>query len=119
MCIAGSGQRSRLRIADFKLWPGKTLKLRFVDESDKAVPEVYVGIQSWRDSRSLYNNQHPNVIDSKIPVKANKNGVYVWTWAPDDSVEYYFSKEGYRYVRESFVADGRQHEVRLAHGNDD
>jgi len=105
--------------ADFKLRPGKSLRLRFVDESGKAVPKVYVGIQSWHgSSRSLYNNQHPNVLDSKIPVNADKSGVYLWTWAPGEEVQYYFQKDGYNWASGSFVADGQEHEVRMSRGNE-
>jgi hypothetical protein len=100
---------------NFQLKPGKTLRLRFVDDSGNPVPEVSVGIAGWRDGKSLYNHQHPNVLDAKIPVKADRNGVYEWRWAPPDEVEYNFQKEGYEYVRDQpHTADGGLHEVRLA-----
>jgi len=104
--------------ADFKLQPGKTLRLRFRDESGKPVPEVGVGIDGWRDSKSLYNNKHPNLLDTRIPEKADKNGVYQWTWAPDDQVRYNFGKEGYNYTSEPFIADGVEHEVKLSRGTE-
>jgi uncharacterized GH25 family protein len=100
---------------DFQLKPGKTLRLRFVDNSGKPVPEVYVGINGWRGGKSLYNEKHPNVLDTKIPRQADKNGLYEWTWAPEDAVEYGFGKEGYRTIEDqSIIADGRDHEIRLS-----
>jgi protocatechuate 3,4-dioxygenase beta subunit len=99
---------------DFQLKPGKTLRLLFVDDSGKPVPEVGVGIAGWRGGKSLYNHKHPNVLDTRIPTKADKNGIYEWSWAPPDQVEYSFGKEGYRYVRnEPYTADGTEHEVKL------
>jgi protocatechuate 3,4-dioxygenase beta subunit len=100
---------------DFQLKPGKTLRLRFVDAAGKPVPEVGVGIAGWRGGKSLYNHRHPNVLDTKIPVVADKNGVYQWTWAPSDQVQYYFGKQGYQYVEsEPYTADGATHEIKLA-----
>ena len=100
--------------ADFQLEPGKTLRLRFVDDSGKPVPEVSVGIEGWRGGKSLYNHRHPNVLTTKIPVKADKNGVYEWKWAPHDQVEYNFGKEGYRPIEaDAYRADGQEHEVEL------
>lgn len=100
---------------DFQLKPGKTLRLRFVDDSGKPVPEVSVGIAGWRGGKSLYTHKHPNVLDTKIPAQADKNGVYEWTWAPPDQVEYSFGKQGYQFVRnQPYSADGVAHEVRLS-----
>lgn len=99
---------------DFQLRPGKTLILRFVDESGKAVPGVFVGIVGWRGAKSLYNHRHPNVLDTKIPVKADKRGVYKWKWAPHDQVKYSIGKEGLRSVEATtYTADGQEHEVQL------
>ena len=99
---------------DFQLKPGKTLRLLFVDDSGKPVPEVGVVIAGWRDGKSLYNHKHPNVLGTRIPTKADKNGIYEWSWAPADQVEYAFGKGGYRDVwNEPYTADGTEHEVKL------
>lgn len=82
--------------ADIELRPGKKLRLRFVDREGKAIPGVGVGIEGWRGGKALYNHRHPNVLDTKIPVSADENGVYEWAWAPEDAVTFYFYKEGYR-----------------------
>lgn len=75
---------------DFKLALGKTLRLRFVDFAGQPVPNVFVQIAKWRGGESLYNFKHPNVLDTKIPHAADANGIYEWTWAPDDAVTYHF-----------------------------
>ena len=72
---------------DFKLKPGKVMRLRFINESDEPVPGVSVQIVGWRGGKRLYNHKHPNVLDTKIPIKADENGVWEWTWAPDDPVK--------------------------------
>ncbi len=64
---------------DFQLKPGKTIRLQFVDSDGKSIPGVYVKIEGWRGGKSLYNIKHPNVHDTKIPDKADKNGVWEWT----------------------------------------
>ena len=75
---------------DFQLKPGKRLRVRFVDATGKPLPNVEARIQRWQGKESLYNVKHPNVIESAIPRQA-KDGVYEWTWAPDDAVTYRFT----------------------------
>jgi hypothetical protein len=100
--------------ADFQLKPGKRILIRFVDRSGSPVPEVYVGIEGWRGGKSLYNHKHPNVLDTKIPRQADKNGVYEWTWAPDDSVTYSYYKEGYRSLRGESLNAGHEYKITLS-----
>ncbi|HEY2250348.1 MAG TPA: carboxypeptidase-like regulatory domain-containing protein [Planctomycetaceae bacterium] len=93
--------------ADFRLKPGKKLRLHFVDDQGAAVPGVGVGIEGWRGGKALYNHKHPNVLDTKIPVFSDKDGLYEWTWAPDDEVAFNFYKEGYGELRNvKLTADG-------------
>ena len=83
---------------DFQLKRAKTIRLQFVDTAGKPIPGVTVQIESWRGGKSLYNIRHPNVLDSKIPETADKNGVWQWTWAPDDPVKlsiYSYPLKGY------------------------
>ena len=78
------------------------------------MPNVFVAMKAGAGGKSLYNHKHPNVVDTQIPTQADENGVYEWTWAPGDQVEYSFGKEGYQEFRaEPFTADGIEHEVRL------
>ncbi len=79
----------------FELQRGKKLRIRFVDHEGKAVPEVFVGIGQWRGNRALYNHKHPNVVETKVPRQADKDGIYEWNWAPADEVEFSFYKEGF------------------------
>jgi hypothetical protein len=83
-----------------------------VDRSDKPVPEVGVMIMEWRGGKSLYNHKHPDVLDTKIPRQADKNGLYEWPWAPEDSVEYVFSIKGFAEAA-SLTADDREHVFRI------
>ena len=80
---------------DFVLSAGNRLELRFVDEEGDAVPGAYAQIEQWRKVKSLYNNRHPNVRDTRIPIRSDDDGVYVWEWAPQDEVEYNFSAKGF------------------------
>ena len=72
---------------DFKLEAGKVMCLKFVDNAGKPIPGVHVQIAEWRGGKSLYNIKHPNVLDTKIPEKADKNGIWQWNWAPGDPVK--------------------------------
>ena len=51
-------------------------------------------VEEWRGLKSLYNVEHPNVVNSKIPIYPNKQGIYEWTWAPDDGVKFVISAVG-------------------------
>ena len=57
---------------DFRLQPGKELRIRFVDSAGKPIPGVYVMIDKWRGGKSLYNHRHPNVLNTQIPVQADE-----------------------------------------------
>jgi Carboxypeptidase regulatory-like domain len=92
--------------ADFDLKPGKHLRIRFVNGAGEPVSKVAVGITAWRGGKALYNHQHPNVLDTKIPTRTNANGVFEWKWAPDDMVQYAFSAEGYEYIHQHPVIAG-------------
>ncbi|MCL2648492.1 MAG: M56 family metallopeptidase [Phycisphaerales bacterium] len=91
---------------DFQLKKGKSLRLRFVDSEGKAIPEVWVGINGWRGCKSLYNTIHPIVLETAIPEQANKDGIFEWSWAPDDTVDYQFAKKGYKWVKSKSIVAG-------------
>jgi protocatechuate 3,4-dioxygenase beta subunit len=98
---------------DFELEPGKSLRLRFVDGQGAVVPGVSVGIQSWRGGRALYNHIHPNVLNTRIPVLSNEDGIYEWTWAPDDEVTYTTYKDGYQDGRSLKLTAGADTEIEI------
>ncbi len=98
---------------DFRLGPGKELRVRFVDQGGKPVPRVMVAIEKWRGGKSLYNNRHPNVLDTQIPTQADESGLYRWTWAPADAVTYQLYKEGYVRHELDLIARGSEETVTL------
>lgn len=122
LTIVAEGWRPELSIveiedgmppADFELKPGNVLRVKFVDENGQPIPEVYAGIREWRGKQSLYNHRHPNVLDTKIPLQANKDGIYEWSWAPPDEVKYSFEKKGYQDNESILIADGEEFVVVL------
>lgn len=73
------------------------LKLEIVDPSGSPIPKAYVQVEGWRDAQSIFNHRHPNIKDSKIPIEANPDGTWEWSWAPADIVRYNFSARGYMF----------------------
>jgi thiol-disulfide isomerase/thioredoxin/uncharacterized GH25 family protein len=103
-----------MRELDFQLRPGKKLRIKFVDASGAPIPNAGVQVKSWRGTESLYSHRHSNVIDLQIPNRANEEGIYEWTWAPDDAVEFRFSAPGSADVTSSIAADDCEH-VQIIH----
>jgi hypothetical protein len=107
--------RTRIEIAsglspvNFALRHGKKLLIRFVDQSGAVVSRVAVSISKWHGTESLYNVQHPNVIDTGIPGMSDANGIYEWDWAADSPVEFEFSSEGFAEGKASITADDSEH----------
>ena len=79
----------------FQLEQGTIIGGTVVNEDGKPIPGVGVGIGGWRGGKALYNHKHPNVLDTRIPALADKDGIYEWDWAPSDTVTYFFDKPGY------------------------
>src|SRR5262249_37175477 len=74
---------------DFRLAPGKPVRLKIADANGKPVPNASVFLLEWKGSKSIYsdhNPNHPKVPDTGIPRRANAEGVWEWKWAPDDPV---------------------------------
>jgi RNA polymerase sigma factor (sigma-70 family) len=93
---------------DFQMQPGKPIRLRFVDAAGQPVPNVYVSLRGWKGAKSLtsnFNPNHPKVPDPKIPRSADANGVWNWTWAPDDPVKLEVGLKGFAF-RELEIAGG-------------
>jgi hypothetical protein len=98
----------------FPLKPGKRLAIRFIDTAGVPVPKVSVGIGHWRGEQALYNHNHPYYVpDSKIPRQSDENGLYVWDWAPEDEVGYYFGAEGYKDASDNLTATKDDHIITL------
>jgi beta-lactamase regulating signal transducer with metallopeptidase domain/uncharacterized GH25 family protein/thiol-disulfide isomerase/thioredoxin len=93
---------------DFQMQPGKLAELRFVDASGKPVPNVLANLLSWKGSKSVFyqhNPNHPKVPDTKIPNKADANGVWRWNSAPDDPVTLEVYAKGFAAI-EATIAGG-------------
>ncbi len=90
--------RDGLPPQDFRLAAGKRIRLRIVDAVGKPVAKAYVGIDGWKGSKSLYsdhNPNHPKVPDTKIPKRANADGIWQWDSAPDDPVKIKIEMPGF------------------------
>ena len=51
--------RAGLPPQDFRLEPGKTIRLRIVDVAGKPIPKAYVSIAGWKGGKSLQSNTTP------------------------------------------------------------
>ncbi len=96
-----------LQPIDCHLVKGNPLHMHIQDYEGNPIDGAYVGIRGWRGEKSLHNHKHPNVIDTKIPRRTDKQGDYIWSWAPEDEVIYSIGKKGYQAVDDyAATADG-------------
>jgi hypothetical protein len=89
--------------ADFQLEPGRTTRLRVVDQQGQPVPAVKVYADEWRGNRSL------EIAD----VKTDEEGYWQWNDAPADEVNYGFSKEGHIGLEADLAASDEVHTLTL------
>ena len=94
------------RVEDVRLAAGKPLVVKVVDEDGKPVPKVMFAIQKWRDSESLYNHKHPNVMNNGVPRVSDAAGVYRWAGAPADAVTFTVAARDFQHREVSLTADG-------------
>ena len=97
-----------------QLEPGHSVRIQFVNQAGTPIPDVSVSIGEWRGTEALYNYKHPNVPDSGIPRRADADGVYEWTWAPDDAVTYRVGATGFAGQEVALVAKPSPHTIELA-----
>lgn len=64
---------------DFTLGPGKTLRVRIMDEQGKPLPKSRIFFRSWRSDQYGYG------LD-KVHAYTDENGVWEWTDAPADAI---------------------------------
>lgn len=112
--VASDAQEQR-----FELRPGHRITIHFVDTAGNPVPKVRVGIAnssdpSWQNSNALHNHDHPNVPDYGIPRSANKDGVFVWDWAPKEPVKYGIWAKGFAPKEVALVAKSEPHVITLS-----
>jgi protocatechuate 3,4-dioxygenase beta subunit len=98
------------QVENVQLEPGRTITFRFVDAAGKPVPRMLVHITGWRGKETLINWKHSNVPYSKIPDEADDQGIYTWTWAPDDAVDYLFEKRNLKWTQRPTYSPG-EHEI--------
>ena len=75
---------------DFRMQPGKPIRLRFVDTSGKPIPGVSVSLVSWNESQaieSMNNPNHPKMPDTGIPKASDENGIWEWKSAPSGELK--------------------------------
>jgi RNA polymerase sigma factor (sigma-70 family) len=73
---------------EFRLKPGKAIRLRIVDVAAKPIPHADVVVVGLGGSKLLLNFfQPPRTPDTQVPRYAGPDGVWEWTWAPEESVK--------------------------------
>ncbi len=104
----------------FELRPGKRIEIRFVDAAGNSIPKAVVLLASssndntWNGSNALHNHEHPNVPDYGIPQTADEKGIFVWDWAPEESVKYTVGSRGFAEQEVRLVAGTTTHIITLA-----
>jgi hypothetical protein len=104
---------AELKPQDFTLVPGRKVIMKVVDLDGKAIAGAYVVPESWRDSKSLYSDIHPNVPVSGIPRYSDGAGRYEWDWAPVDFVVYRVGAKGYNDRQVAVMAEGEELVIEL------
>ena len=83
---------------EFRMEPGKPIRLRIVDAAGKPVPNAYISLVGWKGSQSIqssHNPNHPKVPDTKIPRRTDADGIWEWASAPDDPVKVQIGAKGF------------------------
>lgn len=94
---------------DFRLKPGKILRLRIVDRTGAPVPGVYTSVDAWRGAYLVDNNDRGvGGEETGIPLQTDEAGRIEWSWAPDDAVKFNLNKEGYAQGEVTVTADGSE-----------
>ncbi|MGN6543727.1 MAG: redoxin family protein, partial [Aureliella sp.] len=99
---------------DVQLEPGHPLTIRIQDAEGKPIPQAYISIEGWHQVESLYNAKHSNVLSTEIPYRGDNEGVFRWTWAPQDGVKYRISASGYSYREVVLSASPKEHVITLS-----
>jgi Carboxypeptidase regulatory-like domain len=108
--------RDGLPPQDFRMEPGKPIRLRIVDAAGKPVASAYVSLVGWKGSQSIqssHNPNHPKVPDTKIPRRTDADGIWEWASAPDDPVKMQISAKGFAGSELDFAGGGAEQTVVL------
>lgn len=98
----------------FEMKPGKRLTLKIVGSNGNPIPKARISLGKWRGVESLYNHRHSNVLNSRIPTHSDENGVYIWDWAPDDTVTYEIYPKKFASKTVTLIATEAEHVIELA-----
>ena len=88
--VAQNQPRTRLPSQDFRMRRENRFVCKDRRRQQQAGARCSVSIKGWKGSQSLESTQnpnHPKLPDTKIPKRADVNGVWEWTSAPDDPVK--------------------------------
>ncbi|MBI2826767.1 MAG: hypothetical protein HYX69_19005 [Planctomycetia bacterium] len=93
---AGKTHRIDGRIINFKLWFGKTVRIRVENSDGEPLKGAWVLPDDWRDTRPFMAMRQFG-----IPRETDEDGIWEWTWAPaDDPIKYDIMASGYMDVRD-------------------
>ncbi len=99
----------------FSLKPGKRLSLKVVDNTGTPIPQATVRIESWHDTKSLFNENYSHLPKSSIPLKTDEEGNFIWDWAPADAVSYsIYATSDYTNTTVALVPRDEPHIITLA-----
>ncbi len=111
--FAASISRPDFRRRTFGSSQARPIRLQVVDTAGKPVRDAQVSIGGWRRLEALHNIAHPKVRDNGIPRKTNADGVWEWTWAPDDSMKFEIYAEGFATLELEIAGGAPAHTVTL------
>jgi peroxiredoxin len=96
---------------DFVLEKGTPLTIRFVDNTGRPVPDVYVAIDRWDGFKSSLIIMGGHFLQKVVPRRSDENGIVHWPAAPSGAVHYRFGKQGFAEALASLTADGTEQTV--------
>jgi protocatechuate 3,4-dioxygenase beta subunit len=87
--------QSGMTSQDFRMEPGKPIRLRVVDAAGRPLANAGVSLSEWKGLNSLHNSLSAKARDTKIPRQTSADGAWEWTWAPDDPVKLFVYSRGF------------------------
>ncbi len=97
------------RTADLQLTKGEAIRLRFVDQQGKPVPEASVN--------RFLPHEKPALMLVDWPRPADAEGRWSCVWIPNDGIELIFRKPGYAEVRKTVAPGPREQVITLEKGS--
>lgn len=103
---------------DIVLHPGKTLKVRVVDENGNPIPHTQVYYNTFSDNRyDPSDSEKYTVAQVEFRQKTDKEGRVIWDSAPDGDLAFDFTAAGYMRINNVKIpADGAEHVITLNRG---